>query len=170
MVDLFSLETAITSRPEKCYLKKLPFSCVKWCSTLWEGLWEISQDVRDSASMCGEVVCCMCCLIMLGNWCIVSPGWACGRHFLHFCLILFPLTAIWFWCCARNLTMSYWNLEKRNCVQYRRHFLVDNSVFHGELPFMFVELDLLFCFRQHFYSRTLDANMASLLGWIKSLS
>ncbi|XP_074261639.1 1-phosphatidylinositol 4,5-bisphosphate phosphodiesterase eta-1 isoform X6 [Saimiri boliviensis] len=28
--------------------------------------------------------------------------------------------------------MSYWNLEKRNCVQYRRHFLVDNSVFHVE--------------------------------------
>lgn len=29
--------------------------------------------------------------------------------------------------------MSYWNLKKRNCVQYRRHFLVDNSVFHGKL-------------------------------------
>ncbi|XP_045153592.1 1-phosphatidylinositol 4,5-bisphosphate phosphodiesterase eta-1 [Echinops telfairi] len=28
--------------------------------------------------------------------------------------------------------MSYWNLEKRDCVQYRRHFLVDNSVFHVE--------------------------------------
>ncbi|XP_051013202.1 1-phosphatidylinositol 4,5-bisphosphate phosphodiesterase eta-1 isoform X1 [Acomys russatus] len=28
--------------------------------------------------------------------------------------------------------MSYWNVEKRNCVQYRRHFLVDNSVFHVE--------------------------------------
>ncbi|KAI5132149.1 1-Phosphatidylinositol 4,5-Bisphosphate Phosphodiesterase Eta-1 [Manis pentadactyla] len=28
--------------------------------------------------------------------------------------------------------MSYWNLEKRTCVQYRRHFLVDNSVFHVE--------------------------------------
>ncbi|XP_005874477.1 PREDICTED: 1-phosphatidylinositol 4,5-bisphosphate phosphodiesterase eta-1 isoform X1 [Myotis brandtii] len=28
--------------------------------------------------------------------------------------------------------MSYWNSEKRNCVQYRRHFLVDNSVFHVE--------------------------------------
>ncbi|XP_021109052.1 1-phosphatidylinositol 4,5-bisphosphate phosphodiesterase eta-1 isoform X5 [Heterocephalus glaber] len=28
--------------------------------------------------------------------------------------------------------MSYWNLEKRNCVQYRRHFLVDNGVFHVE--------------------------------------
>ncbi|XP_074046893.1 1-phosphatidylinositol 4,5-bisphosphate phosphodiesterase eta-1 isoform X3 [Macrotis lagotis] len=28
--------------------------------------------------------------------------------------------------------MSYWGLEKRNCVQYRRHFLVDNSVFHVE--------------------------------------
>ncbi|XP_062959802.1 1-phosphatidylinositol 4,5-bisphosphate phosphodiesterase eta-1 isoform X2 [Cynocephalus volans] len=28
--------------------------------------------------------------------------------------------------------MSYWNLEKKNCVQYRRHFLVDNSVFHVE--------------------------------------
>ncbi|XP_072474772.1 1-phosphatidylinositol 4,5-bisphosphate phosphodiesterase eta-1 isoform X3 [Notamacropus eugenii] len=28
--------------------------------------------------------------------------------------------------------MSYWSLEKRNCVQYRRHFLVDNSVFHVE--------------------------------------
>ncbi|XP_037698000.1 1-phosphatidylinositol 4,5-bisphosphate phosphodiesterase eta-1 isoform X3 [Choloepus didactylus] len=28
--------------------------------------------------------------------------------------------------------MSYWNLERRNCVQYRRHFLVDNSVFHVE--------------------------------------
>uniref|UniRef100_A0A8C0A908 Phosphoinositide phospholipase C n=1 Tax=Bos mutus grunniens TaxID=30521 RepID=A0A8C0A908_BOSMU len=28
--------------------------------------------------------------------------------------------------------MSYWNLEKRNCVQYRRHFLVDNSPFHVE--------------------------------------
>ncbi|XP_054556974.1 1-phosphatidylinositol 4,5-bisphosphate phosphodiesterase eta-1 isoform X2 [Talpa occidentalis] len=28
--------------------------------------------------------------------------------------------------------MSYWNLEKRSCVQYRRHFLVDNSVFHVE--------------------------------------
>eukprot|EP00070_Physeter_catodon_P019777 XP_023980198.1 1-phosphatidylinositol 4,5-bisphosphate phosphodiesterase eta-1 isoform X2 [Physeter catodon] len=28
--------------------------------------------------------------------------------------------------------MSYWNLEKRNCVQYRRHFLVDNSLFHVE--------------------------------------
>ncbi|XP_043854321.1 1-phosphatidylinositol 4,5-bisphosphate phosphodiesterase eta-1 isoform X1 [Dromiciops gliroides] len=28
--------------------------------------------------------------------------------------------------------MSYWSLEKRNCVRYRRHFLVDNSVFHVE--------------------------------------
>ncbi|XP_013908499.1 PREDICTED: 1-phosphatidylinositol 4,5-bisphosphate phosphodiesterase eta-1 isoform X1 [Thamnophis sirtalis] len=28
--------------------------------------------------------------------------------------------------------MSYWNLEKRNCLQYCRHFLVDNSVFHVE--------------------------------------
>ncbi|XP_031229858.1 1-phosphatidylinositol 4,5-bisphosphate phosphodiesterase eta-1 isoform X9 [Mastomys coucha] len=28
--------------------------------------------------------------------------------------------------------MSYWNTEKRNCVQYRRHFLVDNRVFHVE--------------------------------------
>lgn len=28
--------------------------------------------------------------------------------------------------------MSYWKAEKRNCVQYRRHFLVDNSVFHVE--------------------------------------
>uniref|UniRef100_A0A286XFS2 Phospholipase C eta 1 n=1 Tax=Cavia porcellus TaxID=10141 RepID=A0A286XFS2_CAVPO len=28
--------------------------------------------------------------------------------------------------------MSYWNSEKRNCVQYRRHFLVDNGVFHVE--------------------------------------
>eukprot|EP00073_Rattus_norvegicus_P044254 XP_017446352.1 PREDICTED: 1-phosphatidylinositol 4,5-bisphosphate phosphodiesterase eta-1 isoform X1 [Rattus norvegicus] len=28
--------------------------------------------------------------------------------------------------------MSYWNGEKRNCVQYRRHFLVDNRVFHVE--------------------------------------
>ncbi|XP_077016952.1 1-phosphatidylinositol 4,5-bisphosphate phosphodiesterase eta-1 [Tamandua tetradactyla] len=28
--------------------------------------------------------------------------------------------------------MSYWNLERRSCVQYRRHFLVDNSVFHVE--------------------------------------
>ncbi|XP_071070677.1 1-phosphatidylinositol 4,5-bisphosphate phosphodiesterase eta-1 isoform X3 [Dasypus novemcinctus] len=28
--------------------------------------------------------------------------------------------------------MSYWNLKRRNCVQYRRHFLVDNSVFHVE--------------------------------------
>ncbi|XP_027731745.1 1-phosphatidylinositol 4,5-bisphosphate phosphodiesterase eta-1 isoform X1 [Vombatus ursinus] len=28
--------------------------------------------------------------------------------------------------------MSYWSLEKRNCVQYRRHFLADNSVFHVE--------------------------------------
>lgn len=28
--------------------------------------------------------------------------------------------------------MSYWNLKKRNCVQYRRHFLVDNGVFHVE--------------------------------------
>ncbi|ERE88488.1 1-phosphatidylinositol-4,5-bisphosphate phosphodiesterase eta-1-like protein [Cricetulus griseus] len=26
--------------------------------------------------------------------------------------------------------MSYWNVKKRGCVQYRRHFLVDNSVFH----------------------------------------
>ncbi|KAM8812433.1 1-phosphatidylinositol 4,5-bisphosphate phosphodiesterase eta-1 [Rhynchonycteris naso] len=28
--------------------------------------------------------------------------------------------------------MSYWNSEKRSCVQYCRHFLVDNSVFHVE--------------------------------------
>ncbi|XP_021013766.1 1-phosphatidylinositol 4,5-bisphosphate phosphodiesterase eta-1 isoform X4 [Mus caroli] len=28
--------------------------------------------------------------------------------------------------------MNYWNGEKRNCVQYRRHFLVDNRVFHVE--------------------------------------
>ncbi|XP_032341735.1 LOW QUALITY PROTEIN: 1-phosphatidylinositol 4,5-bisphosphate phosphodiesterase eta-1 [Camelus ferus] len=28
--------------------------------------------------------------------------------------------------------MSYWNLEKKNSVQYRRHFLVDNSLFHVE--------------------------------------
>ncbi|XP_059121401.1 1-phosphatidylinositol 4,5-bisphosphate phosphodiesterase eta-1 [Peromyscus eremicus] len=28
--------------------------------------------------------------------------------------------------------MSYWNAEPRGCVQYRRHFLVDNSVFHVE--------------------------------------
>ncbi|XP_016078064.1 PREDICTED: 1-phosphatidylinositol 4,5-bisphosphate phosphodiesterase eta-1 [Miniopterus natalensis] len=28
--------------------------------------------------------------------------------------------------------MSYWHLEKRSRVQYRRHFLVDNSVFHVE--------------------------------------
>ncbi|XP_061493088.1 1-phosphatidylinositol 4,5-bisphosphate phosphodiesterase eta-1 isoform X2 [Rhineura floridana] len=27
--------------------------------------------------------------------------------------------------------MSYWNLDKRNCLQYCRHFLVDNGVFHG---------------------------------------
>lgn len=39
--------------------------------------------------------------------------------------------AIWFWCCVRNLlTMSYWNLEKRNCVQYHGHFLMENSLFH----------------------------------------
>ncbi|KAL4823442.1 hypothetical protein H8958_002294 [Nasalis larvatus] len=34
--------------------------------------------------------------------------------------------------------MSYWNLEKKNCVQYRRHFLVDNSVFHGKLSLVFI--------------------------------
>ncbi|KAJ7324648.1 hypothetical protein JRQ81_017668 [Phrynocephalus forsythii] len=28
--------------------------------------------------------------------------------------------------------MSYWNMHKRSCMQYRRHFLVDNSVFHVE--------------------------------------
>ncbi|XP_039186561.1 1-phosphatidylinositol 4,5-bisphosphate phosphodiesterase eta-1 isoform X1 [Crotalus tigris] len=28
--------------------------------------------------------------------------------------------------------MSYWNLDKRSCLQYCRHFLVDNSVFHVE--------------------------------------
>uniref|UniRef100_A0A803SM73 Phosphoinositide phospholipase C n=1 Tax=Anolis carolinensis TaxID=28377 RepID=A0A803SM73_ANOCA len=28
--------------------------------------------------------------------------------------------------------MSYWNLDKRRCLQYCRHFLVDNSVFHVE--------------------------------------
>lgn len=28
--------------------------------------------------------------------------------------------------------MSYWNVEKTGCVQYHRHFLADNSVFHGE--------------------------------------
>uniref|UniRef100_A0A6J0SML8 Phosphoinositide phospholipase C n=1 Tax=Pogona vitticeps TaxID=103695 RepID=A0A6J0SML8_9SAUR len=28
--------------------------------------------------------------------------------------------------------MSYWNLDKRRCMQYCRHFLVDNSVFHVE--------------------------------------
>ncbi|XP_048650637.1 1-phosphatidylinositol 4,5-bisphosphate phosphodiesterase eta-1 isoform X2 [Marmota marmota marmota] len=28
--------------------------------------------------------------------------------------------------------MSYWNSEQRSCVRYRRHFLVDNSVFHVE--------------------------------------
>lgn len=39
--------------------------------------------------------------------------------------------------------MSYWKAEKRNCVQYRRHFLVDNNVFHGELPLALVSLD--FC-------------------------
>uniref|UniRef100_E0CZ95 Phospholipase C, eta 1 n=1 Tax=Mus musculus TaxID=10090 RepID=E0CZ95_MOUSE len=32
--------------------------------------------------------------------------------------------------------MNYWNGEKRNCVQYRRHFLVDNRVFHGELLYL----------------------------------
>lgn len=31
------------------------------------------------------------------------------------------------------LTMSYWNLDKRRCLQYCRHFLVDNSVFHGKM-------------------------------------
>nr|XP_034989549.1 1-phosphatidylinositol 4,5-bisphosphate phosphodiesterase eta-1 isoform X2 [Zootoca vivipara] len=28
--------------------------------------------------------------------------------------------------------MSYWNLDKRTCLQYCRHFLVDNGVFHVE--------------------------------------
>ncbi|XP_066476730.1 1-phosphatidylinositol 4,5-bisphosphate phosphodiesterase eta-1 [Tiliqua scincoides] len=28
--------------------------------------------------------------------------------------------------------MSYWNLDKRSCLQYCRHFLVDNGVFHVE--------------------------------------
>ncbi|NWR57764.1 PLCH1 phosphodiesterase, partial [Bucorvus abyssinicus] len=28
--------------------------------------------------------------------------------------------------------MSYWSLEKRSCLQYCRHFLVDNGVFHVE--------------------------------------
>lgn len=42
--------------------------------------------------MYGEVVCRLCCLITLGNRCIMLPGWACGCHFLHFCLILFPST------------------------------------------------------------------------------
>uniref|UniRef100_A0A8C8SCI3 Phosphoinositide phospholipase C n=1 Tax=Pelusios castaneus TaxID=367368 RepID=A0A8C8SCI3_9SAUR len=28
--------------------------------------------------------------------------------------------------------MSYWSLDKKRCVQYRRHFLVDNGVFHVE--------------------------------------
>ncbi|XP_058406514.1 1-phosphatidylinositol 4,5-bisphosphate phosphodiesterase eta-1 isoform X2 [Diceros bicornis minor] len=28
--------------------------------------------------------------------------------------------------------MSYWNVERRSRAQYRRHFLVDNSVFHVE--------------------------------------
>ncbi|NXJ63379.1 PLCH1 phosphodiesterase, partial [Rostratula benghalensis] len=28
--------------------------------------------------------------------------------------------------------MSYWSLDKRNCLQYCRHFLVDNGVFHVE--------------------------------------
>lgn len=42
--------------------------------------------------MYGEVVCRLCCFITLGNRCIMLPGWACGCHFLHFCLILFPST------------------------------------------------------------------------------
>ncbi|KAM9127677.1 1-phosphatidylinositol 4,5-bisphosphate phosphodiesterase eta-1 [Pangshura tecta] len=28
--------------------------------------------------------------------------------------------------------MSYWSLDKKSCLQYCRHFLVDNSVFHVE--------------------------------------
>ncbi|XP_026711056.1 1-phosphatidylinositol 4,5-bisphosphate phosphodiesterase eta-1 isoform X8 [Athene cunicularia] len=28
--------------------------------------------------------------------------------------------------------MSYWSLDKKNCLQYCRHFLVDNGVFHVE--------------------------------------
>lgn len=61
--------------------------------------------------------------------------------------------AISFGCCARHLpTMNYWNGEKRNCVQYRRHFLVDNRVFHGELLYLcswdsaFGKLLSLYCF------------------------
>lgn len=29
--------------------------------------------------------------------------------------------------------MSYWSLDKKSCLQYCRHFLVDNGVFHGKL-------------------------------------
>lgn len=29
--------------------------------------------------------------------------------------------------------MSYWSLDKKSCLQYCRHFLADNGVFHGEL-------------------------------------
>lgn len=28
--------------------------------------------------------------------------------------------------------MSYWSLDKKSCLQYCRHFLVDNGVFHGK--------------------------------------
>lgn len=29
--------------------------------------------------------------------------------------------------------MSFWNLAERSRARYRRYFLVDNSVFYGEL-------------------------------------
>lgn len=81
---------------------------------------------------------CMCCPVMPGSslHCYYVSVWLPFSSILSHSVSLDR--AIWFWCCARNLTMSYWNLEKRTCVQYRRHFLVDNSVFHGELPFAFM--------------------------------
>lgn len=55
-----------------------------------------------------------------------------SSFFVSFCFLTGHL--VWM-LCQQSSDNELLELEKSNCVQYRRHFLVDNSPFHGELPF-----------------------------------
>lgn len=63
---------------------------------------------------------------------------------------LSPSQGSWFGC-VQKPDMSSWNLAERSRARYRRHFLVDNSAFHGELPRVCGWLGLL-CVSDRTYS------------------
>lgn len=106
----------------------------------------------------------------LGTNGVRRPAWACDFRLLHFCVLPFPLTEQF---CFDAVPEIFWQWvtgtwRKGTVCSTAGIFWWTTVCF--TVSCLFYSCRRIFCFWEHFYSSTLDANVVWLLGWTKSLS